>query len=289
MTKPHEHITIIVVTYNRKTVLKRCLSSILMQSQLPDSVFVVDNASTDGTAEMLNEEFPNHPLLSYLNLGSNLGGAGGFHYGAKLAVKKGADWICLMDDDCLLHQDCMRQLMKNVDDRNNIYSPIILSVEDKKTVLWGINAKVNTGTREIVTLPFNGFLIHRETIAEIGYPDKDFFIYGDDADYNFRARASGRKVIMVTDSIMYHPLKNTLQGLTIITLFMNKHWVYYKLRNAIVVSNRYGYFSVKQFVMLLAALVFYTLTLNFKFIRLWIDGLKDGIKNNVYVRDFDTF
>jgi len=288
MTKPHEHITIIVVTYNRKTVLKRCLSSILMQSQLPDSVFVVDNASKDGTAEMLNEEFPDHPLLQYVNLGHNLGGAGGFHYGAKLAVEKGADWICLMDDDCLLHPDCMQNLMENVDDRNNIYSPIILSVEDKKAVLWGIKAKVNTGNFEIVTLPFNGFLIHRKIIAEIGYPDKDFFIYGDDADYNFRARASGGKIIMVTDSIMYHPLKNTLQGLNIIKLFMNKHWVYYKLRNAIVVSNRYGYFSIKQFVMLLASLGFYFITFNFSFIKLWFDGLRDGLRNNVYVRDFDT-
>jgi GT2 family glycosyltransferase len=236
---------------------------------------------------MLSKEFENNSLLSYFKLGRNLGGAGGFHYGAKLAVEKGADWICLMDDDCLLHPDCIRQLMKNVDDRNNIYSPIILSVEDKKTVLWGINAKVNSGNYMLVTLPFNGFLIHRETIAEIGYPDKDFFIYGDDADYNFRARASGREVIMVTDSFMYHPLKNTLQGLNIIKMFRNKHWVYYKLRNAIVVFDRYGYFSAKQFVMLLASLVFHTVTLNFKFVKLWIDGFKDGIRNNLYVRDFD--
>ena len=93
---------------------------------------------------------------------------------------------------------------------------------------------------------------------------------------------------MVTGSIMYHPFKNTLQGLNIIKLFMNKHWVYYKLRNAIVVSNRYGHFSVKLFVMLLASLVFHTLTLNFKFIKLWFDGLKDGMKNKMYVRDFDA-
>jgi len=283
-----EKIIIVVVTYNRKYLLRRSIRSLLAQSRLPDSVIVVDNASTDGTEEMIRKEFPDHPLLSYLKLGSNLGGAGGFHYGAKLAVEKGADWVCLMDDDCFLHPDCIRQLMKNVDDRKNIYSPIILSVEDKKTVLWSIHAKTNTGNLEIVTLPFNGFLIHRETIAEIGYPDKDFFVYGDDADYNFRVRSIGRKVIMVTDSVMYHPLKNTLQGLNIIKLFMNKHWVYYKLRNAIVISNRYRYFSVKQFVILLASLVFHTLTLNFKFIKLWIDGLKDGMKNNVYVRDFDT-
>jgi len=288
MISNDEKIIMVVVTFNRKQLLRKNICSLLDQSRLPDAIIVVDNASSDGTQEMLREEFPNHPLLQYVNLGSNLGGAGGFHYGAKLAVEKGADWVCLMDDDCRLHPDCMRQLLKNVDDRKNVYSPIILSVEDKKTVLWGINATVDTGNHKIVTLPFNGFLIHRESIAEIGYPDKDFFIYGDDADYNFRARASGREIIMVTDSVMYHPLKNTLQGLNIIKMFMNKHWVYYKLRNAIVVFNRYGYLSFKQMVMLFVALVFHTVTLNLKFIKLWIDGLKDGMKNNVHIRDFDT-
>lgn len=286
MNKLNDTIAIVIVTHNRKALLKRCLLSALAQSRMPDAIIVVDNASTDGTEAMLRKEFPGYPFLLYCNMGGNLGGAGGFHHGAKLAVEKGADWICLMDDDCLLHPDCIQQLIKHIDDRDFIYSPVILSVEDKQTVLWGIKAKVNSGNLEVVTIPFNGFLVHRDTIAAIGYPDKDFFIYGDDADYNFRARASGRKVVMVTDSVMYHPLKNTLQGMAVIKLFLNKHWVYYKLRNAIVVARRYGYFSVKQLVMLVAALCFYLVTLNFRMIGLWVDGLKDGLKDKVYVRDF---
>lgn len=287
MNSLHDTVAIVIVTHNRKTLLKRCLLSALSQSRMPDAIIVIDNASTDGTEEMLRQEFQGYPLLLYCNTGRNLGGAGGFHHGAKLAVEKGADWVCLMDDDCLLHPDCIQQLTKHIDDRDHIYSPLILSVEDRQTVLWGIKAKVNSGNLEVVTIPFNGFLIHRDTIAAIGYPDKDFFIYGDDADYNFRARASGRKVFLVTDSVMYHPLKNTLQELAVVKLFLNKHWVYYKLRNAIVVAHRYGYFSVKQFVMLLAALGFYLVTFNFRLTGLWVAGLKDGLKDNVYVRDFE--
>lgn len=286
MISDDEKIAVVVVTHNRKYLLKRCIRSLLFQSRPPNAIIVADNASSDGSGEMVKKEFSQNPLLSYLNLGRNLGGAGGFHYGLKYAVERGADWICLMDDDCCLPPDCLRQLLKNVDDRNNIYSPIILSVEDKKTVLWGIHAEVNTGNIEIATLPFNGFLIHRKTIADIGYPDKDFFIYGDDAEYNFRAKSRGRKIIMVTDSVLYHPYKNTLKDLNIIKLFLNEKWVYYKLRNAIVVSNRYGYFSKKQFIMLVSALLFHLLTLKLHFVRLWIDGLSDGLKNKVYVRNF---
>ncbi|MFC1799262.1 glycosyltransferase family 2 protein [Thermodesulfobacteriota bacterium] len=288
MTSNSEKIIVVVVTYNRKDLLKKNIRSLLDQNRMPDAVIVVDNASIDGTGKMLRKEFSEHSFLTYLNLDQNLGGAGGFHYGTKLAVEKGADWVCLMDDDCVLHPDCLRQMMKHVDNRNNIYSPIIISIEDKKTALWGIKAQVNSGNHNIATLPFNGFLIHRETINAIGYPDKDFFIYGDDADYNFRVKASGREVILVTGSIIYHPLKNTLQGMNIIKLFLNQLWVYYKLRNGIVVFKRYGYFSVKQFILLFASLGFYFLTFNFRFIGLWIAGLKDGLKNNVYVRDFDT-
>lgn len=284
--KESEKIIIVVVTYNRKSILKQCLLSLLAQSQLPDLIIIVDNASTDGTEEMLQKEFLNHPLFLYANLGGNLGGAGGFQFGSKLAIEKEADWVCLMDDDCLPDKDFLRQLMTNINHKQNIYSPIVLSIEDKKTVLWGINAQINTGNREVVTLPFNGFLIHRESIKELGFPEKDFFIYGDDTEYNLRAKSSGRKIIMVTDSVMYHPYKNMLKGLNIIKMFMSKIWVYYKLRNAIVIYKRYKYVSKNQVLMFLFSLLFYILTLNLHFINLWFEGLKDGLKNRIYVRDF---
>lgn len=283
--KESEKIIIVVVTHNRKSILKQCLLSLLAQSQLPDLIIIVDNASTDGTEEMIQKEFSNHPLLAYVNLGANLGGAGGFHFGSKLAIEKGADWVCLMDDDCLPHKDCIKKLMMNINNKKNIYSPIVLSIEDKKTTLWGIKARVNTGNREVVTLPFNGFLIHRESIKELDFPEKDFFIYGDDTEYNLRAKSSGRKIIMVTGSVMYHPYRNMLKGLNILKMFKSKIWVYYKLRNAIIIYKRYKYVSANQVLMFLFSLLFYILTLKLQFIKLWFEGLKDGLKNRIYVRD----
>jgi rhamnopyranosyl-N-acetylglucosaminyl-diphospho-decaprenol beta-1,3/1,4-galactofuranosyltransferase len=191
-----------------------------------------------------------------------------------------------MDDDCILDKDCLKNLIIGINNKRDIYSPIILSIEDRKTVLWGIKAKVNTGNREVITLPFNGFLIHRESIKEVGFPEKDFFIYGDDTEYNLRAKSSGRKIIMVTDSVMYHPYRNMLKGLNIIKMFMSKIWVYYKLRNAIVIYKRYKYVSKNQILMFLFSLVFYILTLNWRFVNLWLEGLKDGLKNRLYLRNF---
>jgi rhamnopyranosyl-N-acetylglucosaminyl-diphospho-decaprenol beta-1,3/1,4-galactofuranosyltransferase len=218
----------------------------------------------------------------------NLGGGGGFHFGAKCAYEKGADWIWLMDDDCLPDQNCLKNLMSNIDSDYNVYSPVMLSLEDRKTVLWGLKGEAHTGNKSVCPLPFNGFLIHRKLINKIGYPDKEFFIYGDDTDYSLRVISSGSLLIMVTDSILYHPYRNMIKEFNIIKMFLSKLWVYYKLRNAIIIYKRHNYVSKNQIVMFMSAFLFYIVTLRFDFIKLWIEGFKDGLNSKLYVRDFTT-
>src|SRR5262245_34479345 len=91
-----DRICAVVVTFNRKPLLAKCLLSLERQSRRPDAILVVDNRSTDGTAAMLAEQFGH---LSYLRLEANTGGAGGFHEGMKWAYERGFDWLWVMDDD----------------------------------------------------------------------------------------------------------------------------------------------------------------------------------------------
>ena len=280
-----ESICAIVVTYNRKVDLKKCIDALLSQTRPPDQVLVIDNASIDGTEDLVKSEFAKHPVVTYRNLNANLGGGGGFYHGCRMAVDQGYDWIWMMDDDCIATGECLENLVGGAKSNQNVYSPIILSIEDQKTVLWGIKAICNTGNVEVATLPFNGFLVHRESLEEIGFPDKNFFIYGDDTEFNMRAKANGKRIIMVTDSIMYHPHKNKLKGMKIYKMFLNKLWTYYKLRNAIIIYKRYRYVSANQMIMLTAAAFFYMLTVNLKFLGLWLEGLKDGINGKLYVKN----
>ncbi len=70
------------MTFNRKFLPCECLEALLRQSFAVDSIFVVDNASSDGTETLLRERgYLNNPRIQYLRLESNLGGAGGFHAG----------------------------------------------------------------------------------------------------------------------------------------------------------------------------------------------------------------
>jgi rhamnopyranosyl-N-acetylglucosaminyl-diphospho-decaprenol beta-1,3/1,4-galactofuranosyltransferase len=93
-------VAAVVVTFNRKHLLIECIQGLLVQTVRPDRIYIVDNASTDGTAESLAEAgYLNNPLIQYVCLGSNCGGAGGFSAGLEIAYKAGFDWFWLMDDD----------------------------------------------------------------------------------------------------------------------------------------------------------------------------------------------
>ena len=105
-----EKVIAIVVTYNRKQLLKECVNALINQDYKNCDVLIVDNASTDGTREYIEEEMENN-RVHYVNTGSNLGGAGGFNYGMKEAYKLGCDFMWIMDDDCIVHKNSLTELI----------------------------------------------------------------------------------------------------------------------------------------------------------------------------------
>ena len=86
-------IIAVVVTYNRLPLLQKNIDCLRQQKPLT-AIMVVNNGSTDGTAEWLHEQ----PGLTVVTQ-ANVGGSGGFYTGIDLAYKEGADWIWCMDDD----------------------------------------------------------------------------------------------------------------------------------------------------------------------------------------------
>ena len=104
-------VVAIVVTYNRKELLKKCIKALLEQekSDLCD-ILVIDNASTDGTKEEINE-YVNSNKIIYMNTEKNIGGAGGFNFGVKEAIKLGYKYMWLMDDDCIVYNDSLKELL----------------------------------------------------------------------------------------------------------------------------------------------------------------------------------
>ena len=89
----------IVVTYNRCEMLRQNIECLLNQKEAVCDIYIIDNASTDPTRELV-ESFSDE-RVHYFNTGANLGGAGGFEWGVRQAVRNGYRFVWLMDDDTL--------------------------------------------------------------------------------------------------------------------------------------------------------------------------------------------
>ena len=105
----------IVVTYNRKKLLEECILALKSQENFKTDILIIDNASTDGTEEMVKKKFSNDVI--YQNTGSNLGGAGGFNFGIKKSFDLGKeyDYLWVMDDDTIPKKDALFEILKIVE------------------------------------------------------------------------------------------------------------------------------------------------------------------------------
>lgn len=231
-------VACVVVTYNRKATLEKCLSNLMNQTYKNNKIVVVNNGSNDGTIEMLQEN--KYASIHIINLKTNLGGAGGFHYGLKFAEENGFDWAWIMDDDAYALPEALESLMLYADaNEDNILCSTLINSE--------ANTKSSkTFLKEVNDTLFVGFAISSKTIKKIGLPIKDLFIYWDDVEYCNRAKKSGSKIFQVIGSEIVHAdwskrdlmVKNIL-GKRITYASMPGWRAYYVVRNRILIVNSY--------------------------------------------------
>jgi rhamnopyranosyl-N-acetylglucosaminyl-diphospho-decaprenol beta-1,3/1,4-galactofuranosyltransferase len=218
-------IVAVVVTFNRLDMLRRQLLRLAEIPQL-DDVLVVDNASTDGTGDWLRGistgSISGPPVLG-TTLPDNTGGAGGFNHGLAWAMDHGADLVWLMDDDGLPEPDCLSSLLERED--LDFWGPAVLSAQDPDRLCFPI--RLPGGTKVVhemaavekaavdglirgVVIPFNGVLVTRALVERIGYPLAQFFIWGDDVEYLWRAEQAGARIATVVDARVLHPATDDL-------------------------------------------------------------------------------
>lgn len=117
------HVTAVVVSYNRARLLDECLSALNAQTRRPDSLVIVDNASTDGALQVARDFAGRTPIPAHiLELRENTGGAGGFCAGIAYAVANGSaepgipEYVWLMDDDTVPTPTALEQLLAAADE-----------------------------------------------------------------------------------------------------------------------------------------------------------------------------
>ncbi|MEH6671179.1 glycosyltransferase [Halopseudomonas sp.] len=250
----------VIVSYNRSSLLERCLESIFNQTVMPCSVVVVDNASTDNTVAMLHDkQWVGSPRFQLLRLSENTGGAGGFGAGMEYAFSQGADWVWMMDDDAVPHPEALEKLMAAVKDVNALYGSLAVCGSETSwiTPLTGFENKRTRRAADIPNigsvewLPFLGFTISKEVFSKLGLPDAGFFIAADDFEYSLRAQSHGVRRLIVGNSLIEHPRSEvylvSIFGKEVTCLRLPPWKRYYDTRNRIFIARKYyGFRTITQ-------------------------------------------
>ena len=272
----------IVVTYNRKYLLKECINSILKQDYSNCEVLIVDNNSSDGTKEYIVNELKNNKV-HYINTGFNLGGAGGFNFGMKEAYKLGCDFMWIMDDDCIVHNDSLKKLLEADNKLNGEYgflsskvlwkdnSICIMNIPKRSFSKWLKDYKKNMQTIEMAS--FVSLSIKTDIVEEMGLPIKEFFIWTDDWEYTRRISRK-YKCYFVSDSVVTHKSKENIgASIAIVDDRLDRFKNLY--RNDVVLYRREG---IKGWVLLYIRLIFH----KFKILK---SNKKDKIKRIKIIDD----
>ena len=211
-------IVAVVVTWNRRDLLRESLDAVAAQSLPPVRTVVVDNASDDGTAELLATEYAD---LEVLRLEANIGGAGGFAAGIERALTFEPDLVWLLDDDTVPTPTAAESLATAWTGYERLTGerPSVLA----SRVVWtdGRDHPMNTprpkpgassaevaAAREVGCVPvrsasFVSIMCDAEVVGERGQPVADYFLWNDDFEYSTRL-IRDRVGLYCPDSVVVH-------------------------------------------------------------------------------------
>ncbi|MBO4554065.1 glycosyltransferase family 2 protein [bacterium] len=243
-------VTVAVITHNRQKLLKECLASVLNGTLVPNEVRVYDNASTDGTVEMLKNEFPQVKVIENKE---NFG----LSYCHNLALSDfTTDSMLLLDDDNIVAPDMLEKLMNKLfsDQKLGIVLPLFMNgYDDPKTVcfcggetsLWSgrnilrdKNFKNDQETYPTYRVP-NATLIKKEAAQATGLMDDRLFSTMADEDYCRRMAKLGYRAEFLLSAVTDHMQEVKRSDARRLGL-TNPLQTYIFARNRAVLIRRYG-------------------------------------------------
>ncbi len=212
-----ETISVVVPTYNGARFIPACLDSLLSQSCPPDEIILVDDGSTDGTADFVTDSYPEVKLV---RLDSNRGFAAAANAGIRSCR---ADYVALLNNDARADARWLAELKKPFGEDNGIGScSSKMLFADRPEIVNSIGIGfTHAGTafdvgygqpdgerfaspREIFGACAGAAMYRRSLFEIIGLFDEDLFMWYEDADLSFRARLAGYKCRYIPAAIVYH-------------------------------------------------------------------------------------
>ena len=209
-------VSVVVLNWNGREVVERCLQSLQGQTYQPLEIIVVDNASTDDSADLVKKRFSNVKMIVNER---NLGFGGGNNVGIRASQGR---YIMMLNNDTRLDPACIEELKRSLE-KDQRYgacaSKILLEYEDNLIDAAGIvvcpdglsigRGRLEKGDQydeetDVFFASDCACLYRREMLEDIGLYDEDFFAYADETDMGWRAQLAGWKCIYNPKAVVYH-------------------------------------------------------------------------------------
>ena len=219
--------TAVISTWNKREVVRDNLRSLRAQTLPFAEVVVVDNASADGTAEMVAREFPEVRLIVMPH--SAYGACETFNVGFASATR---ELVAILDDDVVLPPEWLERTTRRM-----LSEPGTTAMVSTETIEPGmppeyIAASKARGLRYMSTFRGCGTLARREALQRAGFYDERLFIYGNERDLTCRLLNLGYRVLQDPDIEIHHKTPFGIQ--------MGKRSLYYHARNAWLTMLKYA-------------------------------------------------
>ncbi|HSR49195.1 MAG TPA: glycosyltransferase family 2 protein [Acidobacteriota bacterium] len=229
------NVSLIVINYNGMAWIDDCLRSIMEQDRPAQEVVVVDNASSDGSAERVARQWPQVRLLQ---LSRNVGFAAACNRGIKAAS---GELVGILNNDLILARDWLKALLQEVRPPWDLWaSRIVLASQPARLDSAGdgmgvVGAAYKHGhgqpasqysqSREVFSPCAAAALYRRSLLEKLGGFDEDFFLIYEDADLGFRARLAGHRCYYAAGAEVRHRVNASIGRLS-------ESYVYYGRRNS---------------------------------------------------------
>ncbi|MDY0083221.1 MAG: glycosyltransferase family 2 protein [Ignavibacteriaceae bacterium] len=186
-------VTVNILSYNRKDELRNTLTKVFEQDYKNIEVIVVDNASTDGSSEMVKKEFPSVQLIQ---MEKNIGIAG-WNEGFKIARGK---YVLVLDDDSYPDTKSIGSGVKTFI-KNIAVGIIAFNIFNTKLNASETTALENSSPHYFIGC---GAMIRKNYLDKVGYYDDLYFIYYNEVDLSIRMISAGFRILYLLDSIVFH-------------------------------------------------------------------------------------
>lgn len=219
-------VTLVVVNWNGKQFLERCLSALIAQTVTPHEIILVDNASSDGSVEIAQR----FPLVRLIALDRNTGFACGNNLAIEAASKE-SEWIALVNPDAFAEPRWLETLLAATECNQgfdvfgsklvNATAPTLLDGAGDAYHVSGLVWRMGHGMlvpakteneHEVFSPCAAAALYRRDALRKAGGFDEDYFCYVEDVDLGFRLRLAGHRCLYVPQSVAHHVGSGTTGG-----------------------------------------------------------------------------